>query len=490
VSKSDPKAYIHRHIDDSVVEEACRWNTDAEGLHAHWIHIKSTPDTGSHELLKYLVRELPQRGFTPIYVDAQEQLSPEIPGPLAWSVFQILAKRPFRRLKHALDDFKQLPTRKKILAILLVLASVPILMLAVEAKNYLFNNSPDQMSLRGFWKDYLSKQWEITPLRTLLEVSGIAGLVALCVTSYRVLLPKVPRWDADFSSEFADWSGYLKLLHDIGGNCPFAIIVDNAPRLPLIEGKVINQLLLASDFRCVCISVGLPRNLQLGKIRQRTFDLPKLPVEILAVVRANEERIRNRVAEEWAKDEGQRIEGAIGSYEWTAFCALLDRRWIEAGEMKRLYTEVSASPVMALIGLHGPHPAESPETGLREEGTPPQSFDSTYCRMEQDEIALNRPDLLAKIRLMLTVFGLNLDPRPRIWREWDPEHVRTLLLSADQAADLADETAIDELLDKVLVGDDESKARLLCDVVRLLVTAAEIRFVYGNLVSAASICNQ
>lgn len=283
------------------------------------------------------------------------------------------------------------------------------------------------------------------------------------------------------SPRFSDWRGYLEMMESIGERSTLAILIDHAHRLPLDEVEVINHILKETNFRILCISVDLPLNLRLGKVRQWTFDLPKLPPEFLAAERAKDERIRGRVEEQWAQDEGERVEGTIGSLEWTAFCALLDHRWMPFEEIKGLYSEVVASPVLPLIGLPGPHPTEPPITKLRDDSAPKETFDSAWCRVEQSEIEIHRPDLLAKARCMLIVFGLNLRPYLKVWRKWDPERVRTLLQSARHAAHLADETPLQQLWDNILVGTDASKISLLCDITELLVTASEVSIAYGYL---------
>src|ERR1700722_11504710 len=60
----------HARIDDAVIEEACRWNTDSAAPHAHWIHLRSQPYSSGRELLVNLARVLPTRGFVALILDA------------------------------------------------------------------------------------------------------------------------------------------------------------------------------------------------------------------------------------------------------------------------------------------------------------------------------------------------------------------------------------------------------------------------------------
>ena len=474
--------YVARGVDSEVVKAATDWNNPPRDRHAHWIHLRHEPDTGVHELLKQLPARLAAEGFRPIYIDAGEQLNPSVPGPLAWSVFQHNSNGAFRRLKRAIGDFQSLSLRDKVVRALRFVAVALLLILYVEATLYSF--SANRKGFADFWTRYLPGEWTIAPFRTLSQYVGLSGALGLGLTLWRALFPKPPRWNAKAAAEFADNEGYWKALREAGGKQPLALLIDNAAQLPPNETGVLHYLLETEEFIGVFISAGIPGGLRLGPIRQDKIDLPKLSGDILAAARVSDQRIRERVAAQWTRDEGQGTPGVIGAHEWTAFCAVLDRRSIDAGEMQRLYQEVVDSAVLPVLGFTGPQPAAAPETKLREDGEAREIFDEAFCRMEREEMAANRPELLAKVRFLLLIPGLEPATEGGHWREWPLERIRRLTMAAEHASDLANQMPAARIVDAILEGDKDARLALLTKAAELLLTAAEVHRVHGNLLQA------
>jgi hypothetical protein len=197
------EAYVARKIDDEVVTAICQWNATPGHAHTYWLHLPYEPDTGCHFLLKRLAAQLPKKGFSLLLVNAKDPLSPEIPGPLAWTLNEALGRHWFWRVRRALWDVAALPIHAKTIRILAVAV---IAFLAVDPE--LLSKHSGELNrlhwrLLQIFSHAAAMQKTNGPgfFRTVLTMVRVAEGIPIDQECYGTLLKLLEQAEAYFHSE-------------------------------------------------------------------------------------------------------------------------------------------------------------------------------------------------------------------------------------------------------------------------------------------------
>ena len=481
--------YEEREIDKDLVEAACKWNT-TKADRAHLIYLNSKPKHGNTSLLRHLEQDLSYRGFRALFIDPKQNNSIYAPCSLAAALHNALSDNRLHVLKQGIYELLHGSIGVMFSRLMLII----IWLVTFIIYKYSGDASFSSPYIHNFFYNFLSVK---NIMKLVVEFFGWTTALIIIL---KMVFRTQPFFDEKAAKEFAETGAYFRKIAKFGRGRTVALLIDNAKDIDLAtEINIINHLLnsdteydsrigLPKDFRILIVTLGQLPGLRLGGKSPEEFKIPKLSATIERDCTAIAMRVRQKIDEFLTTAKFKRRTGRMGTHEWMAYEAELDRPTITRQELQALYAEVIRSDIMPLLGLKGPHPSKPPATILRENRPFPfkMDFGSVYFSEARKFFSEHHIDLVAKARLMLAIPGICRIRSGEQWRDWGPEAHREVLYAADHAKDLSDSDVTGQDVFTLLQGDNNRRLKVIIELMDLLVTAAEIQMARGQLVKAVA----